>query len=126
AILPEASRMHKKMGAQLLVNITNDAWFGYSSAPYQHLSMAVFRTIEDRLYLVRAANTGISAIVDPTGKILDRTELFVRSALRGSVRFIDSATYYVTYGDTFAYLCFVGLILVVITAGKRGKKCWKI
>ena len=72
-ILPEAARMYKNADAELLVNITNDAWFGTTSAPYQHLSMSVFRAVETRLYLVRAANTGISAIVDPTGKIIAQT-----------------------------------------------------
>ena len=59
-ILPVAARMYKNNGADLLVNITNDAWFGTTSAPFQHFSMAIFRAVETRLYLVRAANTGIS------------------------------------------------------------------
>ena len=126
AIFPESTRILKKMGAQLIVNITNDAWFGFSSAPYQHLSMTVFRAVENRLYLVRAANTGISAIVDPTGKILEQTGLFVKSALKGKVRFIDNGTCYVAYGDMFAYLCFVALLLVLISSWERRKKCWKI
>ncbi len=64
-ILPEGAREYKRRNAELLVNITNDAWFGRTSAPYQHLSMTVFRAIENRLYLVRTANTVISAIMTP-------------------------------------------------------------
>jgi apolipoprotein N-acyltransferase len=58
-IFPEISREYRRNGASLLVNITNDAWFGRSSAPYQHLSMTVFRAVENRLYIARAANTGL-------------------------------------------------------------------
>jgi len=118
AIFPEASRLYKKMGAELLVNITNDAWFGFSSAPYQHLSMTVFRAVENRLYLLRAANTGISAIIDPTGKIVHHTPLFIGTALSGRVRFIDSATCYMAYGDVFVYMCFIALAVILLNFRK--------
>ena len=98
-IFPEAARDYKRRNADLLVNITNDAWFGRTSAPYQHLSMTVFRAIENRLYLVRAANTGISAIIDPTGEILSRTGIFERTTLKGEVKIIDEKTFYAAYGD---------------------------
>jgi apolipoprotein N-acyltransferase len=111
AIFPEAARDYKRKKADLLVNITNDAWFGKTSAPYQHLSMTVFRAVENRLYLVRAANTGISAIIDPVGNILDRTSLFERTVLKGEVKFIDEKTFYAAYGDLFVYLC--GLLLIL-------------
>ncbi len=68
-------------GAELLVNITNDAWYGRTSAPYQHLAMAVFRAVENRRYLVRAANTGITAVVDPRGRVVASTALFDRTVL---------------------------------------------
>ncbi len=112
AIFPEASRAYKRSGAELLVNITNDAWFGLTSAPYQHLSMMPFRAVENRLYVVRAANTGISAVIDPTGRIESGTDLFVEAALAGQVRFVDSGTYYMAYGDSFAYLCLISLVLI--------------
>lgn len=110
-IFPEAATAYKRNRADLLVNITNDAWFGRTSAPYQHLSMAVFRAVENRLYLVRAANTGISAVIDPTGAILSRTGLFERTVLKGEVKFIDEKTFYAAYGDVFVYLC--GLLLIL-------------
>jgi len=111
AIFPEAARDYKRKKADLLVNITNDAWFGRTSAPYQHLSMTVFRAVENRLYLVRAANTGISAIIDPAGNILERTSLFERTVLKGEVKFIDEKTFYAAYGDLLVYLC--GLLLIL-------------
>ncbi len=125
AIFPEAARDYKRNRADLLVNITNDAWFGRTSAPYQHLSMTVFRAIENRLYLVRAANTGISAVIDPTGKILSRTGVFERTVLKGEVKFIDEKTFYAAYGDLFVYLCGIVLILYYFIQKKEKEKCWK-
>jgi apolipoprotein N-acyltransferase len=110
-IFPEAARNYKRNRADLLVNITNDAWFGKTSAPYQHLSMTVFRAVENRLYLVRAANTGVSAVIDPTGVILSRTGVFERTVLKDEVKFIDEKTFYAAYGDLFVYLC--GLLLIL-------------
>ena len=81
AILPFAARMYKKRSAELLVNITNDAWFGTTSAPFQHFSMTIFRAVETRLYLVRAANTGISGIIDPTGKTIVKNKYFSRRCI---------------------------------------------
>lgn len=118
-IFPEASRTYKKMGADLLVNITNDAWFGRTSAPFQHLSMTTLRAVENRLYLVRAANTGISAVIDPTGTLTSRTELFERSVLRGTVKFIDKKTFYTIYGDVFIYTCLISLMIIFLISLMR-------
>ena len=121
-ILPEAARDYKREKSHLLVNITNDAWFGRTSAPYQHLSMTVFRAIESRLYLVRAANTGISAIIDPKGEILSRTGIFERTTLTGDVKIIDEKTCYAAYGDVFVYLCAIALLIVTVLSMKRREK----
>ena len=118
-IFPEASRAYKKMGADLLVNITNDAWFGSTSAPYQHLSMTVFRAVENRLYIVRSANTGISAIIDPTGRIVAQTELFERTALRDTIKFINNKTFYSVYGDVFVLICMTTLVCCIIISFLR-------
>jgi len=120
-IFPEAARDYKRKKADLLVNITNDAWFGTTSAPYQHLSMTVFRAVENRLYLVRAANTGISAIIDPTGKILAQTGIFERTVLKGEVKYIDEKTFYTAYGDLFVYLCGIVLIPYYFILQRRRK-----
>jgi len=110
-ILPYAARIYKKESAQLLVNITNDAWFGSTSAPYQHFSMALFRAVESRLYLVRAANTGVSGIFDPRGKIIVQTKIFQREALKGKIKFLKIPTFYAQYGDVLVIVC---LMLIII------------
>jgi apolipoprotein N-acyltransferase len=104
-IFPELSRAYVLAGSRLLVNITNDAWFGRSSAPYQHLSMTVFRAVENRVPLVRAANTGITAIIDSKGHIREMTQLFKEATLTGEVQLGGGGTFYTRYGDIFAGLC---------------------
>jgi apolipoprotein N-acyltransferase len=122
SIFPEISRQYKRSGAGLLVNITNDAWFDRSSAPYQHLSMAAFRAIENRMYVARAANTGISAIIDPCGRVSVSTGLFERSTLQGHVKFIKVDTFYSDYGDWPVPVCFIMLAAAGAAAIIRRKK----
>ncbi|HQL00245.1 MAG TPA: apolipoprotein N-acyltransferase [Smithellaceae bacterium] len=117
AILPHAARTYKTQGAGLLVNITNDAWFGTTSAPYQHLSMAIFRSVETRLFLVRAANTGISCVVDPKGRIVANTDIFKQDRISAQARFLSISTVYARFGDWFPAGCFAliaGMILWTI------------
>ena len=121
-IFPEISREYGKRGASLLVNITNDAWFDRTSAPYQHLSMTVFRAVENRVSIARAANTGISAIIGPTGEILAKTGLFERTVLTGTIQFIDLETFYSKHGDLFAHFCFLLLLLLFIISFLRRKE----
>ncbi len=125
-ILAEAGRAYKRRGAELFVNITNDAWFGNTSAPYQHLSMTVFRAVENRLFLARAANTGISAIIDPMGKILKQTEIFERKILQGEIKYLGISTLYSKYGDVFVYICFTLLISIYFLSEERRIRCLKI
>ncbi|MBF0453024.1 MAG: apolipoprotein N-acyltransferase, partial [Candidatus Magnetomorum sp.] len=75
-IFPQYARILSDKGANLLVNISNDAWFGQTASPYQHFSMAVFRAVENKRALIRCANTGISGIIDPCGRILSQSQLF--------------------------------------------------
>jgi apolipoprotein N-acyltransferase len=121
-IFPEIARDYIRNGASVLVNITNDAWFGRSSAPYQHLSMVTFRSIENRIYTVRAANTGISAIIDPVGRITAKTKIFERTTLSGKVHLSDGQTFYAKHGDIFVYGCFSMLVLVALITMRRRKK----
>ena len=113
-IFPDLSREMVKNGAGLLVNITNDAWYGRSSAPYQHFSMAVFRAIENRRSLIRSANTGISGFVDPAGRIIGSTPLFQEAVLTQRVPVFQKTTFYTRFGDVFALICLVVTILVAI------------
>ena len=113
AIFPELARTHVKKGASVLFNLTNDAWFGRSSAPYQHLGMAVFRAVENGRPLIRSANTGFSAFIDPRGKILSRGTLFEEAVLTQEVKFgTPSLTFYTRHGDIFA--CTISIICLII------------
>jgi apolipoprotein N-acyltransferase len=115
AIFPDLVRHFVRHGAQFLVNITNDAWFGYSPASYQHLSMVVFRAVETRLPVVRAANTGISAVIDPTGRLTQQTALFVRTWIKAPITPAAAATtVYTRWGDLFAYGC---MLLTAVSLG---------
>jgi apolipoprotein N-acyltransferase len=103
-----------RKGAQVLVNLTNDAWYDRSSAPYQHLVFYIFRAIEADRYVLRAANTGISTIIDPKGRIKEQTDLFVESTFTGMFSLKTEKTPYVTYGDYFILLSFLCLLVVCI------------
>ena len=108
-----------------MVNITNEAWFGRTAAPYQFLSMTVFRAVENRLYVVRCANTGVSCLIDPYGRILDRVkdksgqDIFVRGVMTGSVIPLESKTFYTRYGDCFAWLSLGCSVVFLVVAFLR-------
>ena len=106
-IFPELARDQVKNGASLLVNLTNDAWYGRTSAPYQHFSMAIFRAVENKRALVRAANTGITGFIEPVGRIQKTTGLFKEAAIRQPVHLINLETIYTRVGDLFAKACLV-------------------
>jgi apolipoprotein N-acyltransferase len=92
-------------GSRLLTTITNDAWYGHSSAPYQHFLQATMRSIEQGRYLARAANTGISGFVDPYGRVMQQSQIFERTVMVGDVRMLDNRTIYGRNGDLCAYFC---------------------
>jgi apolipoprotein N-acyltransferase len=104
-IFPDLCRRFVKKGANFLVTMTNDAWFGKTSAPYQHFSMATFRAVENRVFVVRAANTGITGFIDPRGKILKQGGIFTEEAMNGMIRLSKDKTFYTLYGDVFAWCC---------------------
>ena len=106
-IFPDLARKMTLSGANLLVNMTNDAWYGRSSAPYQHFSHSVFRAIENRRAIVRAANTGVSAYIEATGRILETTGIFEDAALVRPVGLERVETFYTHHGDIFAWGCLI-------------------
>jgi apolipoprotein N-acyltransferase len=124
-VYPDLVRQFVAGGSQLLTTITNDAWFGETSAPYQHFAQASMRAIENGRYLVRAANTGISGIVDPYGRVLARGGLFAPDVIVGDVRFITETTLYTRTGDLFAYLCTLATLLLLVAAWRRYKAAWR-
>jgi apolipoprotein N-acyltransferase len=93
-IFPDLIRSFVGEGSELLTTITNDAWYGRSSAAYQHWDQASMRAIEQGRYLARAANTGISGFVDPYGRVLEKTELFHEAVVFKDLRFIKDRTIY--------------------------------
>jgi apolipoprotein N-acyltransferase len=103
-VYPSLVRRFTAEGSELLTTITNDAWFGPTSAPYQHFAQASMRAIENGRYLVRAANTGISGIVDPYGHVLAESGIYHPAVIVGEARFLTVATMYQRVGDLFAYL----------------------
>lgn len=118
-IFPDQVRRYVVEGAEFLVNITNDAWFGRSAAPVQHLAMAVLRAVENRRYLVRAANTGISAIVDPNGRIVRASDIFAPAVIAEQIRAERAHTFYTRYGDLFAWICIIFVAAVFLVAWTR-------
>lgn len=115
AIFPRLSAEMAANGADFLVNMTNDAWFGKTSAPYQHFSMAVFRAIENRRALVRAANTGISGFIDPVGRITETSGLFTDAVLSRRIALIrDYETVYTRYKDFPALACLIATAAIFV------------
>ena len=113
-IFPGLARKFYTKGGDFIVTITNDAWFGKTHGPYQHFSMAVFRAIENRKPVIRAANSGISGFIDSSGRILSQTELFKRTFSIRDLKTDKTLTAYTKYGDIFSYLCIVCSLLLLL------------
>ena len=122
-VYPSLVRQSVLAGSELLTTITNDAWYGNSSAPYQHFTMASMRAIEEGRYLARAANTGISGVVDPYGRIVEQSGIFEQVALVDEVRFLTVRTIYSAVGDVIAYIAMAVLAagLLVNRASKQAR-----
>jgi apolipoprotein N-acyltransferase len=120
-IFPELCRANVRTGADFMLTITNDAWFGRTSAPLQHLTQVSFRAIENRVWFVRAANTGISAFIDPWGRIKKSSDLFTSEILADEIGFKTRAlTFYTKHGDLFALACLsLALAFVIFLVIKR-------
>ena len=110
---PTLGREAVRQGSELLTTVTNDGWYGESSAAYQHFEMAAMRSIEQGRYLARAANTGISGIIDPYGRVLIRTELFETVAVVAEARFVQARTLYARIGDLVVYLSAAAIALAL-------------
>ena len=126
-IFPELSRWALRKGAQMLITITNDGWFGDTAAPYQHFEMARIRAIENRVWLVRSANTGISGVFDPAGRTVAATNLNTKAAIVVPIPLQSSGgSFYLRYGDLFAWVCMgivaILIIYVVLTRKQRSPR----
>jgi apolipoprotein N-acyltransferase len=118
-VYPALVRQAVEAGSELLTTITNDAWYGESSAPYQHFAMASMRAIEQGRYLARAANTGISGVVDPYGRVVRQSAVFEQVGLVEEVRFLTSRTLYSVIGDAIAYVAIALVAAALITVGRK-------
>ncbi len=114
SIFPQRSRFYRRQGADLLVNITNDAWFGRSLAPYQHEAHLALRAIENRVGIVRDANTGISSNIDPLGRVHGETKLFVRDSRTYEALTTDVRTLYVRLGDWVGVLSLITTVFLIL------------
>lgn len=112
-IFPGSARLMTRNGASVIVNITNDAWYGRTSAPWQHFSMTVFRAVENRRSLVRSANTGISGFVWPSGRIRSTTPLFEEAVVTSDVPACLLTSVYTRVGNVFAILCLMIMVFVL-------------
>jgi len=115
-VYPALVRRFVTGGSEMLTTITNDAWFGPTSAPYQHFEQASMRAIEEGRYLVRSANTGVSGIVDPYGRVLARSPIYEPAVLVGDARFLNTSTFYARHGDILAYASVVVTALLLLLA----------
>ncbi len=121
-IFPNLVRQFAANGAEFLVTVTNDAWFGPSAAASQHFSMVVFRSVENHLAFARSANTGISGFIDPFGRIVEATPIFTEQAVKATMRVWRPYTFYSRHGDVFAYGCAIICALLFLFGIFRSKE----
>jgi len=126
-LFPELSRRFVKNGAKFLINVTNDAWYKQGSAPYQHFAASVFRAVENRVYVCRSANTGISGFIDPFGRAFlvedpKGAAIFVKGYATKNIPLAGTkATIYNRYGDKFIIFCLL-FILYILTLSLTAHK----
>ncbi len=119
AVFADEVRHFAKNGAQVLVNISDDGWYGDTSAPWQHLNMARMRAIENRRWILRDTNNGVTAAIDPYGTVRQSIPRHQAGALAAQFGFRSDVTFYSAHGDVFAWLCVLLSVGIVGWAGKR-------
>jgi len=118
-IIPAFSRDFAINGANILINLTNDAWFGNSAAPYEHLLVSIPRAVETRRYLIRSTNTGVSAVINPIGEVKNATGIFKKEHFADQVALLYSDTIYMKSGDIFPWICLIASVLYVFNSHLR-------
>jgi len=121
AIIPQLARKLVAGGAGVLVNISNDAWYGDSAAAYQHLEMARLRAIENYRYFLRATNDGLTTLIDPHGRVLEEIPRYQRRVMVAHFNFETRQSFYSAHGDVFAWLC-AAVAAVMLALGFRSEK----
>jgi apolipoprotein N-acyltransferase len=105
SIFGDEVRQYEDMGADVLVNISDDGWYGDTSAAWEHLNMVRMRAIENHRWILRATNTGVTAAIDPDGRVVKAAPRHIRTSLRAGFDYEHDVTFYAAHGDLFAYLC---------------------
>jgi apolipoprotein N-acyltransferase len=118
-IVPDLARQAVRQGAQVLVNLTNDVWFGATRAPYQHRTLAAFRAVENRVYLVRVTNTGLTSIIDAVGREQAALPIFQADTLMHTIQPLRLLSLYTRFGDWFAQLCSAVALLLPLSSRLR-------
>lgn len=118
-IFPDLVRRFVNAGATVMTTITNDAWFGRTAAPYQHFTMGVFRAVENRVPIARAANTGVSGFIDAKGRILDTSTIFTEWVLTRRLTPGNVKTFYTKHGDLFAYACLIAAVILMVRIPRK-------
>jgi len=122
SLFPEEARQRVRSGADVLILVTNDAWYGHSPAAWQHFQASRVRAVEMGRYVLRAANTGVSAIIDPSGKVISTAPWWTTTAVIGTYRTSNITTMYQQWGNSPAFLCFVILLAWLLLFRKRGSQ----
>ena len=107
-------RSFVKLGADVLVNISDDGWYGDTSAPWQHLNMSRMRAIENNRWLLVDTNSGVTAVVDPHGQVVQSSPRHVETSLAAHFNYISSQTFYTRHGDWLAWLCAIIAIVLAV------------
>ncbi len=123
-IMPNFTGKLADLEPNIIINVTNDAWFGRTAEPHHHLALSVFRAIENRLMLVRSTNTGISAFIDPTGRITGQTRIDGAETLVSEAPMMAGGTLFGAVGNLFAMLCFLGVLVPAIVRIVRRVRAW--
>jgi apolipoprotein N-acyltransferase len=118
-IVSDMPRHTTQAGAEVLLNILNDAWYGRTAAPYQHQALALWRAIENRRYLLRGSNTGVTSIIDAAGRVVAEGGLFTEEVVSGTVRRLQLSTFYTRYGDVFGWLITAAAGALLVSGRKR-------
>jgi apolipoprotein N-acyltransferase len=115
-------RYTTQAGAEILLNILNDAWYGDSAAPYQHQALALWRAIENRRYLLRGSNSGVTSIIDAAGRVVAEGGLFTAEVVSGTVPRLQMMTFYTRFGDVFAWLVVIGALLLLARSWRLARR----
>jgi len=118
-VFPDFVRRSVREGADFLVNITNDSWFGATAGPYQHAQLAVLRAVENRIAVARCATSGISLFIDPWGRTYEATELFTPAVRVAAVSLRQGDTFYTRHGDLVAQMSLAAAIALVVASRRR-------